>query len=358
MPNNLYLDSKYVDLLGSRLRNFRKKANHTWNFSCPYCGDSIKNKRKARGYVYENKNRLQYHCHNCNITQSVENLVLHVDSNLHSEYAAERIKEKYEGLETVQFQYKPPEKKNDFKTRYDLPQQSPLKELKKISSLYYNHQGKRYVEQRKIPTKYHNQIFYVDNFYQWANKHFQKDDCAIYKKSLVDASYPRLVIPFLDTKMRLHAIQARSLHPSDPCDKYITLIYDDRVPKIYNLVNVNLNKKIKVVEGPIDCMFLDNAIATAGGDCISTLPLLEINKEDFLIVYDNEPRNRHTIEKIHKALLHDYEVVIWPDYCVHKDINDMILAGWSQQNILDIISRNTYKGIMGLARLASWKRTD
>jgi hypothetical protein len=48
----LYIDAKYAQILGSRLRNFKQKKDYLWNYSCPVCGDSSKNKLKARGYIY------------------------------------------------------------------------------------------------------------------------------------------------------------------------------------------------------------------------------------------------------------------------------------------------------------------
>ena len=48
----MFIESKYVELLSPQLRNFKKTDKTVYNFSCPICGDSERNKRKARGYVY------------------------------------------------------------------------------------------------------------------------------------------------------------------------------------------------------------------------------------------------------------------------------------------------------------------
>ena len=47
--SSLFTDQKYVGLLSSRLRNFKRKDNNLWNFSCPICGDSTKNRIKPTG---------------------------------------------------------------------------------------------------------------------------------------------------------------------------------------------------------------------------------------------------------------------------------------------------------------------
>ena len=62
------VDSKFVKLISSRLRNFKQKNVNLWNFSCPFCGDSQKNKTKARGYVFPKENTLLYRCHNCGVS--------------------------------------------------------------------------------------------------------------------------------------------------------------------------------------------------------------------------------------------------------------------------------------------------
>ena len=47
------------------LENFSSKRNNLYNFRCPYCGDSQKNKNKARGFLYQVKSDTAYKCHNC-----------------------------------------------------------------------------------------------------------------------------------------------------------------------------------------------------------------------------------------------------------------------------------------------------
>ena len=51
-----YIDIKYLNIISPQLQKFKKKGNNLWNFRCPYCGDSQKNKTKARGFVYQKKN--------------------------------------------------------------------------------------------------------------------------------------------------------------------------------------------------------------------------------------------------------------------------------------------------------------
>ena len=51
---NTFVDIKYIGLLSPNLSQFKKKKDGLYNFRCPYCGDSQKNKLKARGYLIHN----------------------------------------------------------------------------------------------------------------------------------------------------------------------------------------------------------------------------------------------------------------------------------------------------------------
>ena len=87
-----YIDNKYISLISPRLRNFTKKSDYLWNFSCPYCGDSQKNTKKARGFIYRTKTELFYKCHNCSMGTTLPKLIEFIDTNLFNEYSLEDIK--------------------------------------------------------------------------------------------------------------------------------------------------------------------------------------------------------------------------------------------------------------------------
>ena len=64
----------------SLLDKFKKVRDYLWNFRCPH-RDSQRNK-KNRGYVFRKKSDLYYKCHNCNMGQSVGNLIKDIDPHL------------------------------------------------------------------------------------------------------------------------------------------------------------------------------------------------------------------------------------------------------------------------------------
>ena len=63
-----YIDVKYINLISIRLDKFARKKEGIYNFRCPYCGDSSRNKSKARGYFFDNKN-VKKKCMNKNINK-------------------------------------------------------------------------------------------------------------------------------------------------------------------------------------------------------------------------------------------------------------------------------------------------
>ena len=59
------IDVKYIHLISARLEKYKRVKPNLYNFRCPICGDSKKNKSKARGYIYSAKRDANFKCHNC-----------------------------------------------------------------------------------------------------------------------------------------------------------------------------------------------------------------------------------------------------------------------------------------------------
>ena len=123
--------------------------------------------------------------------------------------------------------------------------------------------------------------------------------------------------------------------------------------EIHHIV-VNPDKRVYVVEGPIDSMFLENAVATADANLSSIETTLD--KSKVILVYDNEPRNKDIIKQMEKAIDNHFHVVIWPEMIVEKDINDMVLNGFSPDEIQDIIDKNTFVNLRAKFELIKWKK--
>jgi endonuclease V-like protein UPF0215 family len=165
---------------------------------------------------------------------------------------------------------------------------------------------------------------------------------------------PRLIIPFLDENKKLFGFQGRSFKKNGL--RYITIMLDESKPKIFGLDTVDRSSDIYLVEGPIDSLFIPNAIASAGSDLISQLQLTDLPKENMIVVYDNEPRNKEIVQKIEKTIEAGYRVCIWPISIEHKDINDMVLAGYTPEQVKEIIDECTYSGPTARLHFAIWRK--
>ena len=79
----MYTEIKYLNLLSVRLEKFKRKSEFLWNFRCPICGDSKKNKNKARGFIFQLKGKLLYKCHNSKVSIPFSKLLEDLDPELY-----------------------------------------------------------------------------------------------------------------------------------------------------------------------------------------------------------------------------------------------------------------------------------
>lgn len=338
-----WLAQKYIGIVSTRLEKFKRKSSNLYNFRCPICGDSENNQNKARGYIYQKDGKMMFHCHNCGATMGIPNFIKMLDPALYNEYQLERLQDKKTPEQDDYEKFVAKMKKPVFMTS------GPLKGLKKVSQLNPDSPIKKFVVSRKIPNVYHAKLFACPNFMHYVNSLLPDK----FSAGTLDHDETRLLIPFLDSSKSVHAFQGRSLKSSSGV-KYITIVLNESVPKLFGLDTVDRNRIIPVLEGPIDSMFVNNSIATAGGDLVSAVK--DFDKSNLTIVYDNEPRSKETVKKLDKAILNGYNVCIWPENLEHKDINDMILAGLSTDFIEHIINQNTYKDLAAKLALQKWSK--
>ena len=319
------VDTKYVGLVSSRLEKFKRVKSDLYNFRCPICGDSQRNKNKARGYLYSVKNNTNFKCHNCGASMSLNKLIKELDPVLHKQYTLEKFKEGHTGKNFVVEAPKLEFKKPVFAKKLDLPKAST------------NSFAKEYLEERKLnPDKF----YFADKFKEWTNSQKQTFDS-------IGRDESRIIIPLYDETNNLIGFQGRSLGSNSV--KYITVMIDEEAPKIYGLNTIDQRLPVYVVEGPFDSTFVNNSVALCGSD--GDVRCLE--GSDIIFVYDNEPRNREIVNRIDKCISRGERVVIWPNNIVEKDINDMVLAG---HNVMDVIKSNTYSGLEAKIKFNNWKK--
>ena len=319
------VDSKYIGLVSSRLQKFKRVKDNLYNFRCPICGDSQKNKNKTRGYIYQVKNNTNFKCHNCGASMSFNNFVKHVDPTLHKQYTLEKFKEGHTGRNFVVEAPKLEFTKPVFKKSINLP---------KASS---DPAAKEYLVNRKIdPDKF----YFADKFMEWTNTQKRTFDTITRDES-------RIVIPMYDCDKNLIGFQGRALGKS--FTKYITVMLDEEAPKVYGLDSIDKTSPVYITEGPFDSTFIRNSIAMCGADAdISSWGI-----DNPVWVYDNEPRNREIVERIRKTIDTGDSIIIWPTNIEQKDINDMVLAG---HDVMSMLELNTYSGLQAKIKFNNWKK--
>ena len=91
----------------------------------------------------------------------------------------------------------------------------------------------------------------------------------------------------------------------------------------------------------------------------STIDILRKDKKNFDIILLTTNNNyKEILKQIEKTVNEGYKVVFWPDDIKEKDINDMILAGITKEEIQTIIKNNTYQGSMAKIRMTTWRKTN
>ena len=319
-----HVDSKFISLVSSRLQKFKRVKAGLFNFRCPICGDSQKNKSKTRGYLYEVKANTNFKCHNCGASMSLNNFLKKIDPVIQKQYALEKFKEGHTGRNFVvdepEFKFEAPK----FKTKIKLP--------KAIE----NPRAAGYLMARKLdPSKF----FYAEKFKKFANSLKPTFDSEKHDED-------RIIIPLYYEK-NLIGFQGSSIDPSPV--KYITVMLDADAPKIYGLDNIRTDAPVYVTEGPFDSTFIRNAIAMCGADA-------DVDRwgiSNPVYIYDNEPRNREIVNRISKTIDRGYQVVIWPDHINVKDINDMVMSGLDVQNLVE---SNIYSGLQAKLKFTNWKK--
>jgi transcription elongation factor Elf1 len=333
---SLYIDKKYVSLLAPRLKQFKVRGEFLWNFRCPICGDSHKDKTKARGYIYKRKDALFFMCHNCGSSTSFTNFMKQEDPHLYKEYLLEKFERSNTDtkVDVSEFITKPV---------FNTPKTPKTINLPPIQVLSEDHPAKLYLKHRQVPLK---GLFYASNFKEFIEELIPENTKQLYKED-------RIVIPFYDKDGNLLGIQGRALAPSKI--KYITMKVHEDAPKIFGWNKVDTSKRIYVVEGPIDSMFLDNAIATMDAALYHAPSVVGIDYS-YTFVYDNEPRNKQIVSNMRKTIQQGFDICIWPDTIKEKDINEMVLSGLSPAILQHIIDIHTHNGIHATMNLNQWSK--
>jgi hypothetical protein len=326
---SLYIDKKYVNLVSGSLEKFKWKKENLATCRCFKCGDSVRNKSKTRGYFFEHKGKYVYKCHNCGFACGLYGVLESVSPTLCKEYSFENFREKEpeKFVEPVRQQIEP------LFTNLGV----------RLDRLNPEHKAVKYVASREIPKEKYNNFYYCNDFSE-VLRTFGKDG----------RKEDRLVIPFYDETGELLGVQGRSFNECKDAIRYITVKRPGCESLWYNLDKVDPRETVFVTEGPIDSMFIPNAVAMQGAKWIDELPD-KIKKSKVVFIFDNEPRNEEIINILGKYVESGRHVVIWPSEINKKDVNDMVKA-YGPHLTMKLIINNVYSGLTAKMKYTYWKR--
>jgi hypothetical protein len=239
-----------------------------------------------------------------------------------------------------------------FKKPFKVSDDSPLNQLKKVSELPDNHTCRAFVESRMIPKKFWNILYYAPKFGVWAKS---------VDSEVVVEHDARLVIPIFDNHGNMVAAQGRALSIASDRNarrtaRYITLKGDKTIEKLwYGMERMDKDGDVFVFEGPLDSLFIPNAVAMIGINDGSNIPK-PLKGRRLIFALDNEPRNQAVVIQLKKHIDLGHEVVVWDSSVRAKDINDMVMEGMDVPSIIAMMKKCTCKGAEATLRFNQWKK--
>lgn len=330
-----FIDIKYINLVSPQLQKFKWKTTTLANCRCPSCGDSVKNKNKARGYFFKKKNDFFFKCHNCGVGFNLYNFLEMMSPTLCKQYSVER----YMNGENGNSNYKKPSVTDLYPIKAT---ENKTYSYVSIDSLPESHTCVQYLLSRGLNKDKWKYFKYAEDFNLLGKEINKKYN--LFKEE-------RLILPILDRTSKIIGVQGRTLSTTRNASKYLTLRVGDSVI-CYGLDKIKTNEEIMVVEGPIDSLFLPNSLA-----CLGSTNFIDFeekfNFKDVIHVVDNEPRNKAIVSVVRQLVKANKRVCIWPGEIKFKDINEMVLNGI---DVCDMIRKNTHRGLSSVVEFNKWRK--
>ena len=344
----IYIDRKFLLFLSPRLNRFTEKKTDLYNFRCPFCGDSKKSQIKSRAYIYARDNDYFFRCHNCHRSNQFGTFLRAMDGELYKQYRLEKFIAK--GSTTIRREEeaikpealigdKPSEK---FKKASDIHAES-------IAALPPAHYARMYIENRKIPKQFWNEIFYVEKYKDFLDTTFPNHG----KEDIPNDA--RIVLLYTSPDQTITHVTGRAL-ALDNKIRYVSVKIVD-TKKVYGIHRLKKDQPVYITEGQFDSMFLPNAVACGDANLWGMADYLDsLGYNDLILVFDNQPRNKDIVREVKKAVDDGYNVVMLPYDERAKDINEMVLSGITLEEIKSLIDVNTFSGLNASVAFTMWRK--
>lgn len=315
---NLATQRSYLRRVSVRLERFTQKSETLWNCRCPYCGDSEKNQRKARGYFFIHEGDIVYKCHNCEIAVGLAHFLKNHDATLYKAWMLEKMR----GVEA--------EEQEQVAKLVQAPSFLKLEPIRKGSI------QEQYLLSRCIESKYHARFFSVANARAFA------DSIESYKDR-VPFDVPAVGIPFYDAHS-LSFVQLRLIgHDSL---RYVTMKLQPDAFKAFGLRDARKDRMLSVLEGAFDAIFVYNAIAVAGVASAHEARYLSELGYTLRFIYDADYKHNVQVRnQLLQRISEGHHVVCFDDTFTAKDLNEAIQSGsFDYDSLNQYLDQHTFQG--------------
>jgi hypothetical protein len=270
------------DILDKHLRIVLDSHFHGWKdcgdiykrLRCNVCGDGDPKNGKKRAVILKSRTPWMYYCYNEGCSMPVKAWMKYYFNSYYNDYVKEIFK--LERVSRLGNDMANPIIQNN--VDIEKPVYDEQNDVRHFKSIFSSHMpifetARQYCKNRLIPYGVWSKWYVsVGGFFK-----------------------NRLVIPYYDNDGKIYHYQCRDLI-GDSKYKYLSrLISND--DSVYNLYNINRNKPVVYLEGAIDSLFIENAVAGSG---------LKVGDEKFkdlnmYFLLDNDKTGRIKSQKLLKT---------------------------------------------------------
>ena len=345
------VDTQFICRIGESLARFSKKAENIYNFRCPFCGDSARDEKKSRGYLFRKPDAWMYKCHNCGHACGLRALIECVNPAMAKEYNIALYRH-VETTDSTPVDANLDPNVNALSSESDDNNSKIIASLMRIVDMPMSHAAVQYLHGRAVLTRALSapvsDLFYTANVQQAFS--FVKK----YEGRLPRNGDHRIVIPFRDVYSKIFGVTCRSMSRETPARmKYVTVRFDDESPLVYGIDRITPGRRdVMVFEGQFDSMFLDPAVAAGGSNFQHALAMYV----DPIVVLDNQPRNVDVVRNMRRCASDGLRVVVWPNWWEWKDVNEAVLCGMTTNEVYDTIYKHAVRGAQFQIEFNRWHK--
>lgn len=330
MSEDRFIDAimpKLEDVLKRRFSDEPQKQrikiipHQRMQFACPFCGDSAKNERAKRGnFILEDGQfKNTFKCFNCGKFMSIREFFACFKTSLSTD--------EIEYIATAKPSF------SHVQETKDEIMKNILLDADKIDAIA--------VDREALKNKLDLEECNVDNY---ANSYLVHRNMFKFEHFLYDRKIMGLYVLNLTSTGKIIGLQVRNLSSDASIPKYRTYgidkiygaLLDDTdtaltitketntISKTFNIMNIDISRPVVVTEGPIDSLFIDNAVASCGSTIGIPLDL------PFRYLFDDDdPGRREAVKKLKDG----YHVFLWSS--LKKDISLPERKKWDVNDVVN-----------------------